>query len=62
MHQRPKVDGETEKEPISSFIVENLSEFETIHQYIQGKNNMLPDSCSRYPMLGPKCCVDCPFA
>jgi hypothetical protein len=44
----------TEKGLISSFIVENLSEFEMIHQYIQGKNNTLPDSCSRYPMLGPK--------
>ncbi len=27
----------TEKGPISSFILENLSEMETIHQYIQGK-------------------------
>jgi hypothetical protein len=44
----------TEKGPISSFIIEHLSEFNTIHQYIQGKNNTLPDSCSRYPMLGPK--------
>jgi hypothetical protein len=44
----------TEKGPISSFILENLSEVETVHQYIQGKNNTLPDSCSRYPMLGPK--------
>jgi hypothetical protein len=44
----------TEKGPISSFIVENLSEFDTIHQYIQGMNNTLPDSCSRYPMLGSK--------
>jgi hypothetical protein len=44
----------TEKGPISSFIIEHLSEFNTVHQYIQGKNNTLPDSCSRYPMLGPK--------
>ena len=44
----------TEKGPISSFIIEHLSEFNTIHQYVQGKNNTLPDSCSRYPMLGPK--------
>ncbi len=44
----------TEKGPTSSFILENLSELETVHQYIQGKNNTLPDSCSRYPMLGPK--------
>ncbi len=27
---------------------------ETIHQYIQGRVNTLPDACSRYPMLGPK--------
>jgi hypothetical protein len=44
----------TGKGPISSFIIEHLSEFDTVHQYIQGKNNTLPDSCSRYPMLGPK--------
>ena len=44
----------TEKGPISSFIIEHLAEFDTIHQYVQGKNNALPDSCSRYPMLGPK--------
>jgi hypothetical protein len=44
----------TEKGPISSFILEHLSEFETIHQYIQGSVNTLPDACSRYPMLGPK--------
>jgi hypothetical protein len=44
----------TEKGPISSFILEHLSEFDTVHQYIQGKVNTLPDACSRYPMLGPK--------
>ncbi len=44
----------TEKGPISSFILEHLSEFDTKHQYIQGKVNTLPDACSRYPMLGPK--------
>jgi hypothetical protein len=44
----------TEKWPISSFILEHLSEFDTVHQYIQGKVNTLPDACSRYPMLGPK--------
>ncbi len=44
----------TEKGPISSFIIEHLSEFDTVHQYVLGKNNTIPDSCSRYPMLGPK--------
>jgi hypothetical protein len=43
-----------EKGPISSFILERLSDVETIHQYIQGRVNTLPDACSRYPMLGPK--------
>jgi hypothetical protein len=44
----------TEKGPISSFIIERLSEIETVHQYIQGKVNGIPDSCSRFPMLCPK--------
>jgi hypothetical protein len=44
----------TEKGPISSFIIERLAEIETVHQYIQGKVNTLPDSCSRFPMLGPR--------
>ena len=44
----------TEKGPISSFIIEHLVEIETVHQYIQGKHNTLPDSCSRFPMLRPK--------
>jgi hypothetical protein len=43
----------TEKGPISfSFIIEKLSDVETVHQYIQGKVNTIPDACSRYPMLG----------
>jgi hypothetical protein len=44
----------TEKGPISSFIIERLAEIETVHQYIQGKLNTLPDGCSRFPMLGPR--------
>jgi hypothetical protein len=44
----------TEKGPISSFIIERLFEVHTVHQYIQGKVNGIPDSCSRFPMLGPK--------
>jgi hypothetical protein len=44
----------TEKGPISSFIIERLSELHTVHQYIPGKLNSIPDSCSRFPMLGPK--------
>ncbi len=44
----------TEKGPISSFVIERLSEIETVHQYIQGKLNTIPDGCSRFPMLGPR--------
>ncbi len=44
----------TEKGPISSFIIERLAEIETVHQYIQGKLNTIPDGCSRFPMLGPR--------
>jgi hypothetical protein len=45
----------SEKGPISSFIIiERLSELHTVHQYIQGKVNSIPDSCSRFPMLGQK--------
>jgi hypothetical protein len=44
----------TDKGPISSFILEHLSEIDTVYQYIQGKVNTIPDACSRYPMLGPK--------
>ncbi len=46
--------SKTEKGPISSFIIERLSEIETTHQYIPGKHNAIPDSCSRFPMLGSK--------
>jgi hypothetical protein len=46
--------NKTEKGPISSFIIERLSDIETIHQYIPGRLNTIPDSCSRFPMLGPK--------
>ncbi len=44
----------TEKGPISSFIIERLSEIHTAHQCIPGKLNSIPDSCSRFPMLDPK--------
>jgi hypothetical protein len=46
--------SKTDKGPISSFIIERLSEIETVHQYIPGRHNIIPDSCSRFPMLGPK--------
>jgi hypothetical protein len=46
--------NKTEKGPISSFVIERQSEIETIHQYIPGRLNAIPDSCSRFPMLGLK--------
>jgi hypothetical protein len=44
--------NKTEKGPISSFIIERLSEIQTVHQYIPGKVNSIADSCSRFPMFG----------
>jgi hypothetical protein len=46
--------NKTEKGPVDSFIIERLSEIETIHPYIPGRLNTIPDSCSRFPMLGLK--------
>jgi hypothetical protein len=43
--------GKTEKGPISSLIIERLSE---LHTVLPGKLNSIPDRCSRFPMLGPK--------
>jgi hypothetical protein len=51
-----------EKGTISSFIIERLSEIETVHQYIPGRLNAIPDSCSRFPMLGPKLLATRSFA
>jgi hypothetical protein len=42
------------KGPVSQFIIENLSEIENVHQYIQGSMNSISDALSRYPLLGPK--------
>jgi hypothetical protein len=42
------------KGPVSQFIIENLSEIENVHQYIQGSSNSISDATSRYPMLGPR--------
>jgi hypothetical protein len=43
----------SEKGPVSQFIVEQLSEIETAHQYNQGELNSIADAASRYPLLGP---------
>ena len=42
------------KGPVSQFLIENLSQITTIHQYIAGRINAIADACSRYPMLGPR--------
>ena len=42
------------KGPVSQFLIETLSELDTIHQCIPGPANSIPDAASRYPMLGPK--------
>ncbi len=44
----------SEKGPVSQFLVEQLSELDTVHQYIQGHLNSLTNAASRYPLLGPK--------
>jgi hypothetical protein len=44
----------SEKGPVLQFIVEQLAELDTIHQYIQGPQNSIADAASRYPCLGPK--------
>jgi hypothetical protein len=35
-------------------LIEDLAELDTVHQYIQGHLNAVPDAASRYPLLGPK--------
>ena len=44
----------SEKGPVSQFLVEQLAELETEHQYIPGHLNAVADAASRYPLLGPK--------
>jgi hypothetical protein len=46
--------AKSEKGPVSQFIVEQLSELDTVHQYIQGHLNSIADAARRYPLLGPK--------
>ncbi len=44
----------SKKDPVTQFLVEQLSEVNTVHQYIQGHLNSVADAASRYPLLGPK--------
>jgi hypothetical protein len=46
--------NKSEKGQVSQFLVEQLSELNTVHQYIQGHLNSVADAASRYPLLGPK--------
>ena len=42
------------KGPVSQFLIETLSELDTVHQRIPGPANSIPDAASRHPVLGPK--------
>ncbi len=44
----------SEKGPVAQFLIEQLSELDTVHQFIQGHLNSVADAASRYPLLGPK--------
>jgi hypothetical protein len=46
----------TAKGAVSSFLIESLSDLDTIHQRVPGNSKFMvvPDATSRYPMLGPK--------
>ena len=46
--------NKSEKGPVSQFLIEKLSEIETVHSYIQGADNSIPDAASRHPLLGPR--------
>ncbi len=54
--------NKSEKGPVSQFLVEHLSELDTVHQYIQGHLNSVADAGSRYPLLGPKRLAPCGLA
>ena len=44
------------KGAVSSFIIESLSDLDTVHQCVPGNSSFMavPDAASRHPMLGPK--------
>jgi hypothetical protein len=42
------------KSEVSQFLVEQLSELDTTHQYIQGHLNLVAGAASRYSLLGPQ--------
>jgi hypothetical protein len=46
--------SKSQKGPVSQFLIEELSEFDYVHQYIEGKSKSIPDAISRYPLLGPQ--------
>ena len=42
------------KGPVSQFIIDTLSQIDYEMNYIQGKDNVIADGLSRFPMLGPQ--------
>ena len=42
------------KGPVSQFIIDKLSEVDYKMHYIKGKDNVVADALSRFPLLGPK--------
>jgi hypothetical protein len=45
------------KGPVSQFIIDKLSVVDYNMHYIKGKDNVVADALSRFPMLGPKTLV-----
>ena len=41
------------KGPVSQFIIDKLSEIDYKMHYIKGKDNIVVDALSRFPLLGP---------
>jgi hypothetical protein len=46
--------SKTDKGAVSSFLIENLSDLDIVHQCVPGRHMTIPDSTSRCPMLGPR--------
>ena len=42
------------KGPVSQFIIDTLSQIDYTMHYLQGKDNVIADALSRFPMLGPQ--------
>ena len=42
------------KGPVSQFIIDKLSEVDYTMHYIKGEDNVVADTLSRFPLLGPE--------